>query len=230
MPDADARFAMLDEAAIAAAELRHDPYDFAFVEHALAPALKEAVLADAPEIPNRGSCALIDLPYGREFAAVIRDLLSDRFRRLIQQKFDIDLGATSPVIVVRGNTSGRDSDGYAPPDSKHEIITILLGLSREWPCERGRIRALRGDDRNDSSFEFTPEFGRMLMFRVCDHAWHGFLPQKGRSVSLQLCYVDSAWHVKKEYRRHSIGAYARSVPLLRKVIDYAPRCLVRAGR
>jgi len=35
MPSAEQPFALLDEAAIAAAELRHDPYDFAFVEHAI---------------------------------------------------------------------------------------------------------------------------------------------------------------------------------------------------
>ncbi len=36
MHPTEAPLAMLDEAAIAAAELRHDPYDFAFVEHAIA--------------------------------------------------------------------------------------------------------------------------------------------------------------------------------------------------
>lgn len=230
MPDADAPFAMLDEAAISAAGLRHDPYDFAFVEHALAPALKEAVLADAPEIPDRGSYAVSDLPYGREFAAVIRDLLSVRFRRMMEQKFDIDLSGCPPVIVMMGNTSGHYNEGYAHPDSKHKIITVLLGLSREWPYERGRLRVLRSADRNDCAFEFAPEFGRMLMFRVCDHSWHGFLPQKGRRMSLQLCYVDSNWYVKKENWRHRVSAFAKSVPLVRKVIDYAPRRLMGAGR
>ena len=42
----------------------------------------------------------------------------------------------------------------------------------------------------------------MLMFRVCDHSWHGFLPQKGARVSMQLCYVDSEWYVRREYGRH----------------------------
>ena len=46
----------------------------------------------------------------------------------------------------------------------------------------------------------------MLMFRVCDHSWHGFLPQKGQRMSLQLCYVDSEAYVRKEYARHSVSA------------------------
>ena len=230
MPEVDAPLAMLDEAAIAAAELRHDPYDFAFVEHALPLRLKDAVLADAPGIPDRGSYALPDLHYGPEFATVVQDLLSARFRGLVERKFDIDLSNRPPAIVMMGNTSGHYNEGYAHPDSKHKIITVLLGFSRAWPYERGRLRVLRSADREDCAFEFAPEFGRMLMFRVCDHSWHGFLPQKGQRMSLQLCYVDSEWYVKKEYWRHSVSAYAKSVPLLRKVIDYAPRRLTGAGR
>ncbi len=216
-------FALLDEAALAAVELRRDPYDFAFVEHAIAPDRKDEVLADAPAIPDRGSYGLPDLRYGPRFGDVIQDLLSPRFRRLVERKFDTDLSAYPPCIVMMGNTTGHYNEGYAHPDSKHKIITVLLGFSREWPYERGRLRVLRSSDRNDYAFEFAPEFGRMLMFRVCDHSWHGFLPQRGQRMSLQLCYVDSEWYVRREYWRHSVSAFAKSVPMLRKAIEWAPR-------
>jgi hypothetical protein len=225
MGDSDAPFAMLDEAAITTAELRHDPYDFAFVEHALPARLKTAVLADAPLTPDRGSYGLPDLQHGPQFGAVIRDLMSARFRHLVEEKFDLDLSKCPPCIVMMGNTTGHYNEGYAHPDSRHKIVTVLLGFTREWPHERGRLRVLRSADRNDYAFEFAPEFGRMLMFRVCDHSWHGFLPQKGQRMSLQLCYVDSELYARKEYLRHSVSAYAKSVPLLRKVIDWAPRRL-----
>ena len=215
--------AMLDEAAIAAAPLRRDPYDFAFVENALPETLKAPVLEHAPAIPDRGSYGLPDLRYGPRFGAVVRDLLSPRFRRLVEAKFDMDLSACPPAIVMMGNTTGHYNEGHAHPDSRHKIVTVLLGFSREWPYERGRLRVLRSEDREDYAFEFAPEFGRMLMFRVCDHSWHGFLPQKGQRMSLQLCYVDSEWYVRKEYLRHSVSAFAKSVPLLRKAIEYAPR-------
>ncbi len=225
MPDSDAPLEMIDEAAVAAAELRRDPYDFAFVEHALPERFKQEVLADAPVIPDRGSYGLPDLQRGPHFEAVIRDLTSVRFRHLVEEKFSLDLSKCPPCIVMMGNTTGHYNEGYAHPDSKHKIITVLLGFTREWPYERGRLRVLRSNDRNDYAFEFAPEFGRMLMFRVCDHSWHGFLPQKGQRMSLQLCYVDSELYARKEYWRHSISAYAKSVPLLRKVIDWAPRRL-----
>ena len=223
MHPTEAPLALLDEAAIAAAELRHDPYDYAFVDQAIDPGLKDAVLSHAPRIPDRGSYGLPDLRYGPRFGAVVRDLLSPRFRTLVERKFDMDLSPYPPVIVMMGNTTGHYNEGHAHPDSKHKIVTVLLGFSREWPHERGRLRVLRSGDRQDYAFEFAPEFGRMLMFRVCDHSWHGFLPQKGQRMSLQLCYVDSPWYVRSEYWRHSVSAFAKSVPVLRKLIEYAPR-------
>ena len=225
MPESSAPLSMLDEAAIAAAELRHDPYDFAFVEHAIAPRWKDEVLADAPPIPDRGSYGLPDLRYGAKFGAVVKDLLSPYFRDIVGRKFGMDLTTCPPCIVMMGNTTGHYNEGYAHPNSKHKIVTVLVGFSREWPYERGRLRVLRSSNREDCAFEFAPEFGRMLMFRVCDHSWHGFLPQKGQRMSLQLCYVDSNWYVQREYWRHSVSAYAKSVPLLHKIIDWAPRRL-----
>ena len=225
MQNGEPAFALLDEVAIGAAELRRDPYDFAYVDQAIAPRFKEAVLADAPQIAYRGSYGLPSLNYGPRFGTVVQDLLNPRFRRLVEQKFDLDLSPYPPVIVMMGNTTGNYNEGYAHPDSRHKIVTVLLGFSREWPYERGRLRVLRSSDRDDYAFEFPPEFGKMLMFRVCDHSWHGFLPQKGQRMSMQLCWVDSEAYVRREYRRHGLSAFAKSNPLMRKVIEWAPRKL-----
>lgn len=225
----DAPLAMLNEEAIRAAELHHDPYDFAFVDQAIDARLKNDVLADAPVIPHRGSYALAALRYGPKFAACMQDLVSPRFRRLVEQKFDIDLSHRPPCIVMMGNTTGHYNEGYAHPDSPHKIITVLLGFSESWPYERGRLRVLRSNNREDYAFEFAPEFGKMLMFRVCDHSWHGFLPQKGKRTSVQLCYVDSQWYAHKENFRHRVSAFAKSVPLLHQAIEWAPRSLGNKG-
>jgi len=223
MTDTEAKFAMLNEAEIAVAKLHTDPYEYAFCEQAILPQHREDVLADAPEIPDRGSYGLPNLNYGPAFGTVVKDLLSQRFKSLVEKKFDTDLSNNPAVVLMMGNTSGHYNEGYAHTDSKHKIITVIVGFSREWPYERGKLRVLRSSDRNDSAFEFTPEYGHMLMFRVSDKSWHGFLPQKGRRMSLQLCYVDSEAYVRHEYRRHGVSAFAKSVPLLRKVMDWAPR-------
>ncbi len=225
MAQGDAPFEMLDEKAIRAAELRRDPYDFAFVDQAMSPSLKEKVLADAPEIPYRGSYAMRQLDFGPSFDAVLNDLRSDRFRRLVENKLEMDLSGCPASIVMMGNTTGAYNEGYSHPDSKHKIVTVILGFSREWPYERGQFRILASNDREDCAFEFPPEFGKMVMFRVCDHSWHGFLPQKGKRMSLQLCYVDSDWYARREEWRHSVSALAKSNAISRKVLEWAPRRL-----
>ena len=219
----DRPFNVLDHAMIAGAELRHDPYDWAFTENAIVPAHRDAIRADAPRIPDRGSYGLASLRFGANFRLAIEDLLSAQFRSLIEEKFDIDLSRRPPVILMMGNTTGHYNEGHAHPDSKHKIISVILGFSGAWPYERGQLRVLRGADREDYAFEFPPVFGNMFMFRVCDHSWHGFLPQKGTRMSLQLCFSDSASYVRSEYIRHGISAFAKSVPLLRKIIEWAPR-------
>ena len=216
-------FSVVNEAAMTGAERHSESYEWCFVENALDPARKDSILADAPVIPDRGSYGLPDLKYGQDFGTVVQELLSTRFRRLVEQKFDMDLSGNPPVIVMMGNTTGHYNEGHAHPDSKHKIVTVLLGFSREWPYERGRLRVMRSPDLEDYAFEFAPEYGKMLMFRVCDHSWHGFLPQKGPRMSLQLCFCDSQAYVRSEYVRHRISAAAKSVPLIKKIIEWAPK-------
>ena len=225
----DSPLTTLDEHAIRTAPLRHDPYDFSFVEQAIVPGVKPGILSDAPQIPDRGSYALSSLRYGPRFGACMQDLLSVRFRKIIEEKFDLDLSGCPPCIVMMGNTTGHYNEGYAHPDSRHKIITVLLGFSAEWPYERGRLRVLRSNDRHDCAFEFAPEIGKMLMFRVCDHSWHGFLPQKGKRMSVQLCYVDSAWYARREDARHKLSAFAKSLPGVRQIIHWAPRSFGNKG-
>ncbi len=223
MADQDFPFAVLDENAIAAAVLQRDPYDYAFVDHAMPLSKKDEVIADAPKIPQRGTYGIPDLKYGAKFDAVLKDLLSPRFRKLVEAKFDLDLSKYYPTIVMMGNTSGHYNEGYAHPDSKHKIVTVILGFSPEWPHERGRLRVLRSNSRDDAAFEFPPEFGKMLMFRVSDRSYHGFLPQKGQRMSLQFCWVDSKSYARKTYLRHRVSALAKSVPGVRQLVAMLPR-------
>ncbi len=229
MTASDPVFNVLDEDAIRTAGLRRDPYDYAYVDQAMPLSHKDAVLADAPKIPYRGTYGIPNLNYGPKFDAVLQDLLNPRFRKLVEEKFSIDLSPYYPTIVMMGNTSGHYNEGYAHPDSRHKIMTVILGFSPEWPYERGRLRVLRSNSRDDMAFEFPPEFGKMLMFKVGENSYHGFLPQKGQRMSLQFCWVDSLAYARKTYLRHSLSAFAKSIPVLRDLVGMAPRKLRRGG-
>ena len=216
-------FTYLNEDAVNAAVLNHTPYDYAFTDRIFDQKYKDEVLADAPVIPDRGSYGFPSLKCGPKFRAVLDDLLNPRFRALIGKKFDLDLSKNPPVILMMGNTTGHYNEGYAHTDSKHKIVTVIVGFSREWPYEKGRLRVQNSRDREDYAFEFTPTFGNMLMFRVSDKSWHGFLPQKGPRMSLQLCYVDSETYVRSEYFRHGVSAFVKSVPVLRQILGLLPK-------
>ena len=88
MPQGDSRFSMLDEAAIARAELRRDPYDFAFVEQAISPQFKDEVLADAPQIPavNFRITDEVDLGKGSEGVKFADNLNAIRILKAIEGK------------------------------------------------------------------------------------------------------------------------------------------------
>jgi len=223
MPQVDQPFVMLDEAAISAMEVRHDPYDYAFVDQAIPLSRREEVLADAPVIPHRGTYGVPNLRYGPKFGAVLKDLLNPRFRKIVEKKFGVDLSKTYPTLVMMGNTTGHYNEGYAHPDSKHKIFTVLLGFTREYPYERGRLRILRSNDREDYAFEYAPEFGKMCLFRVSDKSWHGFLPQKSQRMSLQFCWVDSKSYARQTYVRHYVSAIAKATPGFNKILEYVPR-------
>lgn len=230
MTELDPPFRYLDEGALTGAALNRDPYDYAFVDQAIPLVHKDAILADAPVIPHRGTYGIPDLSFGPRFEAVLQDLINPRFRHIVERKFDIDLGGGHPTLVMMGNTSGHYNEGYAHPDSQHKLFTVILGFSHEWPYDRGRLRVLRSNSRDDMAFEFPPEFGKMLMFRVSDKSYHGFLPQKGPRMSLQFCWVDSRSYARKTYLRHTLSAAAKSVPGLRQLVGMLPRKLSSGGR
>jgi len=216
-------FQVLDEAALEGMEVRHDPYDYAFVEHVLPIARREEILADCPVIPHRGTYGVPNLRYGPSFGLVLKDLQNPRFRKIVERKFGVDLSKGHPTIVMMGSTTGHYNEGYAHPDSKHKLFTVLLGFTREYPYERGRLRILRSDDREDYAFEYPPIYGNMCLFKVTDKSWHGFLPQKSERKSLQFCWVDSKAYAVETYVRHWLSAWAKATPGFNKLLEYVPR-------
>jgi len=219
----DEPFAVLDEAALEAMEVRHDPYDYAFIDQVLPMARRDEILADCPVIPHRGTYGVPNLHYGASFGLVLKDLQNPRFRKIVERKFGVDLSKGVPTMVMMGSTTGHYNEGYAHPDSKHKLFTVLLGFTREYPYERGRLRILRSNDREDYAFEYPPEYGKMCLFKVSEKSWHGFLPQKSERKSLQFCWVDSKAYARETYLRHMLSAWAKATPGFNKLLEYIPR-------
>jgi SM-20-related protein len=229
MSGASGDCAVLDERAIIAASVRPEPYQHLLVDGAIKNDCEESVLADAPVITAAGSFAPASINYGPWFAKLIGDLLGARFRQIIEGKLGLDLRAYPAMLTVRGYCArARDGEGYIHTDSKHKIVTVLLYLNRDWRHEGGNLRILRSKDLDDCALEIAPEFGRMLVFRRCDHSWHVRMPYEGPRLSLQMNWVDSRAYARREYLRHRLSGLAKSFSPARYLLHRAPRLSLKS--
>ena len=106
------------------------------------------------------------------------------------------MSGTSPESVAE--TSIPDpGDGQLHTDSKDKLITVLLYLNPEWNVKGGYLRLLGSKNVDDYIAEVPPSIGSMVIFKRCDHSWHGFPPFEGRRMSLQMNWVKSDSYRRK---------------------------------
>jgi len=209
--DGTGNMTTLDPAALEAAALVTNPYEFVFAKNTVRGDMQEALLADAPIISVSGSIPLSKLNYGPCFQSLIDDLQSTEFRRIIERKLNLSLSAFPTTISVRGNLS-RAADGHIHTDLKEKIITVLLYLNPVWRQPEGSLRVLRSRDIHDYELEIPAAFGNMLIFRRSERSWHGHLPYQGPRLSVQLNWVRSLRR-PRQYWRHRFNFLKRYLPV-----------------
>ena len=144
---------------------------------------------------------------GKAFNQLIDRLEAPELRRLMEQKFSIDLTGRPTMITVRG--ASRLKDGQIHTDSESKLLTVLIYLNRDWTQEGGRLRLLRSRDINDYVAEIPPTGGTLLAFQRSDKSLHGHLPCEGIRRSVQLNWVRDASVVANQGRRHGLSAFIK---------------------
>lgn len=200
---------MLNLAKLAAAELHREPFEYLLVDDVLTDDCKAGIVADFPQIDKKGSHPLSRLSYGSAFKQLTDELLGPEFASAVAAKFNLELGSYPTMITVRGWSDA--SDGQLHTDSKDKLITVLLYLNPEWNEDGGRLRLLRSKNVNDYVAEVAPTIGSMIIFKRCDHSWHGFPPFEGKRLSLQMNWVKSDSYRRKERFRHEISSFMKSL-------------------
>jgi SM-20-related protein len=200
---------MLNLAKLAAAELHREPFEYLLVDDALTDDCKAGIVADFPQIHKKGSHPLSRLTCGPAFTQLTGELLAPEFAAAVATKFNLDLSSYPTMITVRGWSDA--SDGQLHTDSKDKLITVLLYLNPEWNLSGGRLRLLRSKNVNDYVAEVPPTIGSMIIFKRCDHSWHGFPPFEGKRMSLQMNWVKSDSYRRKERFRHEISSFMKSL-------------------
>jgi SM-20-related protein len=182
---------VLDGDLIAKTPLTCEPYDFVFARGAIKLDTRSALISDAPVIMTSGTIPLTQLSYGPMFQALVDDLRSPAFRRIVERKFNLELQGRPTVISVRGNLK-KSLDGHVHRDLADKIITVILFLNETWKDAGGRLRVLRSRRVEDHALEIPPEFGNILIFRRSDRSWHGHLPYEGPRLSVQFNWTWAA--------------------------------------
>ncbi len=165
-----------------------DPCEYMVVPYFIRPEMLAAINRDFPDIGEPGNFAPEMLKYGPIFAEMLDELRSGVLKRVIAEKFAVNLDSFPLQLTVRKYC--EDSDGNVHNDSKLKVITALIYFDPIWTAEGGRLRLVR-DAKNIEDFgaEVEPAGGTLLVFKRSERSYHGFKPYAGERRSLQMYYV-----------------------------------------
>jgi SM-20-related protein len=201
---------ILDLGKLRSATLRTDPFDYILVSGFLGPDWYDRLMRHYPPITKGGSFPLSTLKCGQDFSLLIQALDGREFREIVEDKFSVQLAGRPTMFTVRGQC--RQKDGKIHTDTESKIITVLLYMNRMWAPSGGRLRLLNsGADIDDVAIEIAPIFGTMLIFKRCNHSFHGHLPFEGERRVIQMNWVTEQKFVDREIRRHQWSALLKKL-------------------
>ncbi|MAR89804.1 MAG: 2OG-Fe(II) oxygenase [Pseudomonadota bacterium] len=196
---------ILNLKALQQAPLNTEPYPYFTVEESISPQAVHKVIQDFPAIQDGGSYNLDDVNVGPEFDKLLKSLDTPEFRRILCDKFDVDVMDLPMMVTLRGYS--RKKDGRIHTDSKTKVLTILIYLNEDWSADTGRLRVLRsGDDMEDYVEEIVPGPGSLMAFKVTDNGWHGYPPFEGKRQSIQINFLTSETAGSKHRFFHGLSA------------------------
>jgi hypothetical protein len=196
--------AMINYAALDAAQLQRDPFDYLIVPNFLTPEVVARVNPDYPAITGPANFKLEELDYGPAFAALTEELAGPELTRHLAAKFEMDLPFDSTSITVRKFC--EPTDGHIHVDHRTKVIAMLVYFNETWEADGGKFRILRSaDDMEDYAAEVPPLAGTMVAFRRTDRSFHGHKQYVGERRMVQVAWVqeDAAARLEKRFNRMS---------------------------
>jgi SM-20-related protein len=201
---------ILDLEKLRSAELVTHPFDYLILSDFIQPQWQDRLIADYPSVKRGGSFPLQTVKCGTKFSKLIDALNGTDFRQIVEEKFSLSLEGRPTMFTVRG--SCRLKDGKIHTDTESKIITVLLYMNPRWTNAGGRLRLLHsGTNLDDVVAEISPAVGTLLIFRRCDHSFHGHLPYEGERKVIQMNWVTEQRFVDREVRRHGWSALIKKL-------------------
>ena len=196
---------ILDLERLRAQPLARDPFPFVVVSGMLKPGAIEALSRDFPEISDGGVYPVDILPLGPSMQKLVEEISGAEFRKVVEEKFGLDLRERPPMVTLRGRS--RDKDGRIHRDSDDKVVSLLLYLNRDWPHRTGNLRMLRApDDLESTVAEIPSTAGTLVIFEVKPNGWHGHHKFVGERRVLMLNYMTGRASHARELKRHRFSA------------------------
>ncbi|HEC72770.1 MAG TPA: 2OG-Fe(II) oxygenase [Methylophaga aminisulfidivorans] len=190
--------------------LSRSPFPYFTVPSAIEPSVINEVIDTFPTIKDGGSYNVDDIALETPFKTLIESIDSPEFRRIICEKFDVEVMDLPMMMTLRGHS--RQKDGRIHTDSKTKVVTILIYLNHAWTAETGRLRILNnGSDMNDYVDEIIPGPGSLVAFKVTDNCWHGYPSFEGKRQSIQVNFLTSEKAGNKHRFFHRLSAKLKRI-------------------
>jgi hypothetical protein len=200
--------ALIDLNSIKSAPIDDTFYPFLSVPNCISDADKSL----AKEFPNleKGGSYPSDMPgLSDKIKKLISEIESDAMKKVLSEKFQVDLSNTEVITTLRGYS--RMKDGKIHSDSKSKVLTFLLYLNEEWNNEKGLLRMLKNNfDLEDFIEEIPASFGSLVVFKVTENCWHGFHPVEGKRLSMQMNYVKKE-SASSHKIRHGLSSFIKKL-------------------
>lgn len=196
--------------ALASAPVKTDPFPYFTVEHAIDASEVQAVIRDFPKITDGGSFNLDDVKIKPHFDRLLKALDTPEFRKILCDKFDVDVMDLPMMVTLRGFS--RQKDGRIHTDSKTKVLTILIYMNESWEHATGRLRILRNStDINNYVEEVGAGPGQLIAFKVTGNDWHGYVPFEGQRQSIQINFLANEGANLKHRFFHGLSAKLKAL-------------------
>jgi hypothetical protein len=200
----------LDLRALRLAPVIRDPFTYLIVPGFVKAGARPTINADFPRITQPGSFPIGRLRFGPAFRTLIDELYGEEMREICEEKFGLYLKNRPTMLTVRGQCRSRD--GQIHTDTASKLITALIYLNPTWEQPGGRLRLLRSaTDIDDVAVEVPPQEGTLLIFRRCDHSFHGHKSFAGERRVVQLNWITNRRVLLWEQMRHRLSAMVKSM-------------------
>ena len=202
---------ILNLEAVRAAPVSREPYTFFLGNNVLDRAAIDEIRQDFPAIAKPGYLTVDEVALKGRFKALIDELESDEFSRIMGEKFGIDLVSCPRLTTIMKKSQPKY--GSILTDGPSKVMTMLIYMNDAWDAPAaGRLRVLY-DGRNYEPFavEVPPTMGTMFAFLRSDNSWHGHEPFEGERRVVQVAWVKDAAELERKKKRNRTAQFLKGI-------------------